>query len=171
MQVYLCRIASLLGFLTFVLDIFLKKLDNFRPDIVVNWMSRATKYCPSGKWKKVARLGGYYPLKYYRGCDALIGNTKGICDYLISSGVPHQNVFHIPNFAETSVHGKKPDEQDSLSNKPRTVLAIGRLHKNKGFDTLLHAIKSLPELKLVLAGSGPEERSIKAHGHRARSIE
>ena len=72
--------------------LFKKKLDNFRPDIVVNWMSRATKYCPSGKWKKVARLGGYYPLKYYRGCDALIGNTKGICDYLISSGVPHQNV-------------------------------------------------------------------------------
>ena len=141
--------------------LFKKKLDNFRPDIVVNWMSRATKYCPPGKWKKVARLGGYYPLKYYRGCDALIGNTKGICDYLISSGVPHQNVFHIPNFAETSVHGKNPDEQNSLSNKPRTVLAIGRLHKNKGFDTLLHAIKSLPELKLVLAGSGPEEGRLK----------
>ena len=36
------------------------------PDIVMTWMSRATRFCPRGDFVHVARLGGYYDLKYYR---------------------------------------------------------------------------------------------------------
>ena len=44
-------------------------------------MSRATRLCPRGDFVHVARLGGYYDLKYYRRCDHLIGNTRAIVDY------------------------------------------------------------------------------------------
>ena len=38
----------------------------WRPHIVLTWMSRATLLCPAGDFVHVARLGGYYDLKYYR---------------------------------------------------------------------------------------------------------
>ena len=52
-----------------------KVIADFQPDIVQTWMSRATHktpHCPAGTAKpylKVARLGGYYGLKYYGGTD------------------------------------------------------------------------------------------------------
>ncbi len=42
------------------------------------------------------------------------------------------------------------------------ILAAGRLHRNKGFDTLLRALQQIPGAVLWLAGSGPEEASLKA---------
>jgi glycosyltransferase involved in cell wall biosynthesis len=36
------------------------------------------------------------------------------------------------------------------------VLAMGRLHRNKGFDVLIAAISRLPGVHAVIAGEGPE---------------
>ncbi len=58
---------------------FARQVEGFAPQIVVTWMSRATRFCPrQGERRRfvhVARLGGYYDLKYYRHCDHLVGNT------------------------------------------------------------------------------------------------
>ena len=55
---------------------------DWRPDIVLTWMSRASRACPKPKLGRdfvhVGRLGGYYKLKYFRGCDHLIGNTPRV---------------------------------------------------------------------------------------------
>ena len=63
-------------------------------------MSRATAKCPRGPFVHVARLGGYYDLKYYRACDHLIANTRGIADYLIAAGRPADRVSVIGNFVD-----------------------------------------------------------------------
>ena len=51
-------------------------IKSFKPDIVQTWMSRASAHVP--KWSKgmgipqylnVARLGGYYKLKYFKNID------------------------------------------------------------------------------------------------------
>ena len=68
-------------------------------------------FCCSGGVVNVARLGGYYRLKYYRSCELLIANTPGVVRYLVEDGwpVPHTGG---PAFTESGT-----------SAMPGTVLA------------------------------------------------
>jgi glycosyltransferase involved in cell wall biosynthesis len=136
-------------------------LSRFAPDIVMTWMNRASGLTPRGPYKLVCRLGHYYNLKYYRHADYWVGNTKGICDYLIRGGMPADKIFHIPNFAdETPVDALPRDSFNTPAGVP-LLLSAGRLHVNKGFDILLKALKDVPDAFLWLAGSGPEELALK----------
>nr|WP_320051400.1 glycosyltransferase [uncultured Desulfuromonas sp.] len=140
---------------------FVRDLNAFRPDIVMTWMNRASGQTPRGPYRLVCRLGHYYNLKYYRHADYWVGISKGICDHLIRGGMLSQRVVHIPNFAdETPVSALSRESFGTRPDQP-LILAAGRLHINKGFDTLLQALAQLPEVVLWLAGSGPEELSLK----------
>lgn len=143
----------------------LKKLiADQQPDIVQCWMSRAAKLTPSGqKFVKVARLGGYYNLKYYKGVDHFIGNTPDICRWLVDDQkIPADKVTHINNFAdldpvETPVNRQDLDTHDN----DFVFLAMARLHPVKGLDTALQAMAQVPEAILWIAGDGPEEANLK----------
>jgi glycosyltransferase involved in cell wall biosynthesis len=140
---------------------YLRALDEFNPDIVMTWMNRASGLTPKGPYKLVCRLGHYYNLKYYRHADYWVGISKGICSHLVQGGMPADRVFHIPNFAdETEVTPFPRDSFDTPASAP-LLLAAGRLHVNKGFDILLKALVEIPDAILWLAGSGPEEASLK----------
>nr|WP_211873277.1 glycosyltransferase [Plastoroseomonas arctica] len=137
-------------------------VDGFAPDVVLAWMNRAARYCARA-WPAprraplVGRLGGYYDLKYYAGFDHLVGNTRGICDWLVREGWPVERAHMVPNFVEDFA-GIAPAP---LAGKVR-LLAMGRLHANKGFSTLLRAMPALPEAHLSLAGEGPERAALEA---------
>ena len=45
---------------------------------------------------------------------------------------------------------------------PPVALALGRLHRNKGFDLLIRALPRLPTLHAVIAGDGPERAALLA---------
>ncbi len=140
---------------------YLRALKEYQPDIVMTWMNRASISTPPGSYRLVCRLGHYYDLKYYRHADFWIGISKGICDHLIRGGMAAEKVFYIPNFAdETPVIPLARDSFDTPVDQP-LILAAGRLHVNKGFDILLQALKQVPDTILWLAGSGPEEKSLK----------
>ena len=140
---------------------YLQALQDYRPDIVMTWMNRASKSTPKGDYKLICRLGHYYKLKYYRHADFWIGISKGICNHLITGGMPSNRVFHIPNFAdETDVAPLPRDSFNTPIDQP-LLLAAGRLHINKGFDILLQALVKIPDAILWLAGSGPEEATLK----------
>lgn len=127
----------------------------FKPDVVVTWMNRATSMCPKGDFKHVARLGGYYDLKYYRACDHLVGNTEDIVAYLVKEGWPAEKAHYLPNFV-SSEHAEPVSRQKLYT--PDTVpliLTMGRLHENKGFDILLQALGRVPNAYLWIAGEGP----------------
>ncbi|MFC6670336.1 glycosyltransferase [Marinobacterium aestuariivivens] len=138
-------------------------LDAFEPEVVMTWMNRASISTPkSNRYLLVNRLGHYYNLKYYRHADYWVGISKGICKHLIDGGIPADRVVQIPNFAdETPVEPLPRDSFDTPTDRP-LILAAGRLHVNKAFDVLLHALADLPDVMLWLAGSGPEETSLKA---------
>jgi glycosyltransferase involved in cell wall biosynthesis len=125
-------------------------------------MNRATAFCPSGDFVHAARLGGYYDLKYYRFCDHLIGNTDDIVRYLTKQGWPAPRAHMVPNFVSGET---APPELRGAHDTPEgapLVLALGRLHTNKGFDTLLRALALTPGAYVWLAGEGPERAKLAA---------
>ena len=140
---------------------YLKALKSYQPDIVMTWMNRASKLTPKGNYKLISRLGHYYNLKYYRHSDYWIGITKGICDHLIKGGMPIERVFHVSNFADETFASPLPRESFDTPKDVPLLLSAGRLHVNKGFDTLLQALVNIPDAILWLAGAGPEEKSLK----------
>lgn len=148
-----------------------REIAAFEPDVVLSFMSRATAKCPKGGFVHVARLGGFYDLKYYRGCDHLIANTKGIADYLIGAGWPAERVTVIGNFVDDR-RGVAPAERaahDTPEGAP-LIFTLGRLHRNKAFDVLIDALDALPEAYLWLAGDGPEAATLRARAQE-RGVE
>ena len=137
-----------------------REIDRYKPDVVLSWMSRASWATPKSErpdgYKLIARLGGYYDLKYYRHCDYLIGNTEDIVEHIAKQGFDRDRIVYLPNF----VH---PPQRPAISRigfdtplDAPLLLAMGRLHENKAFDVLLRALAKLPEAWLWIAGEGPE---------------
>jgi glycosyltransferase involved in cell wall biosynthesis len=135
----------------------------FRPEVVVAWQSRASRFAGrirrgGAPWTLVGRLGGYYDLKYYRHCDHLVGNTRDLQAWFIRQGWPAERAHFVPNFAHDFA-GLAPAALPAPAGMPR-LLALGRLHVNKGFDVLLRALALLPGVHLSLAGEGPERAAL-----------
>lgn len=144
-------------------------ISRVQPDVVQTYMSRATRLTHVPKRSHtvhIARLGGYYKiLGYYEHADAWVGNTRGICDYLIGEGLPSRRVFHIGNFVDTP-ETVKPDRIRKLRSRhgipddALVVFSLGRFIEKKGFTDLLQAFAALPKhserpVFLVIAGDGP----------------
>lgn len=133
-------------------------LSHHRPQVAVAWMNRAARHTPSGDWTLVGRLGGYYDLKYYRRCDHLIGNTRDLVRWMVSKGWPAERAHYLPNFADDFA-GVLPAELGLTEGAPKLV-ALGRLHRNKGFDVLLRALALMPGAELAIGGEGPERKAL-----------
>jgi glycosyltransferase involved in cell wall biosynthesis len=133
-------------------------LRDFAPRITVAWMNRAARFTPRGEWVLAGRLGGYYDLRHYRRCDHLIGNTRGIVDWILRQDWPAGRVHYLPNFVP-DLAGADPAALPVPTGAP-VVLALGRLHTNKAFDTLIRALPRLPEVHAVIAGEGPERAAL-----------
>ncbi len=140
-----------------------RELRRYEPDVVLSWMSRAASFCPkpAGRFVHCARLGGYYDLKYYRNCDHLIGNTKGIVSYLKEHGWPEERAHYLPNFVSAATVAPASRRELSTPDDAAVVLALGRLHQNKAFDVLIQAMRRLPDVYLWLAGQGPLEAELR----------
>ncbi|MEE8172894.1 MAG: glycosyltransferase [Alphaproteobacteria bacterium] len=138
---------------------FGREIKSFSPHVVMTWMNRASHYCPASvagrSFTHVARLGGYYDLKYYRSCDHLIGNTEDIVRYVRDKSWPAAQSHYIPNFV--SAEPAPAVSRTALETPERAplVLALGRLHVNKAFDVLLRALAELPDTYVWIAGEGP----------------
>jgi glycosyltransferase involved in cell wall biosynthesis len=129
--------------------------------VLIAWMNRAAQHAPAGRWGRIGRLGGYYGLKYYRGFDHLVANTRDIERWIVRRGWPASKVSYIPNFAEPG-HGAPLDRAqfDTPADAP-LLLGMGRLHANKAHDISIRALAELPDAYLWLAGSGPLEAELK----------
>ncbi|WP_332308120.1 glycosyltransferase [Elstera litoralis] len=128
-------------------------------DLLLTWMNRATLFArPTPRTRLVARLGGYYDLKYYRRCEYLVANTEDICRWLREQGFPPDRVTYLPNFVEPQAAALLPRESLTDRDGP-LLLMLGRLHANKAFDVALAALAEIPGATLLIAGWGPSRKS------------
>lgn len=132
----------------------------WRPQIVLTWMNRASASMPRGDFVHVGRLGGYYDVKYYRHCHQLIALTPDIIEHLVRQGWPRERIQHITNFVDATP--ADPVDRATLATPPDVplVFACGRLHRNKAFDILIRALADVPRAILWLAGDGPERAAL-----------
>ncbi len=134
---------------------------DFRPDIVLAWMSRAADHCRRAMLEQapkpllMARLGGYYDLKHYKGFDHLVGNTREIVDWIVGQGWPAERAHYLPNFVTATPDPPLPRATFDTSEGVPLLLALGRLHENKAFDVALRALAQVPDAHLWLVGEGP----------------
>ena len=148
-----------------------------QPAIVQTYMGRATRLThvpPKTHAVHVARLGGYYKVRgYYEHANAWVGNTKGVCDYLVRCGLPGDRVYLIGNFVDIP----RPISQEERSSLKRNcqipeeavvVFSLARFISIKGMDDLLSAFGRLPRedhsrpIHLLLAGDGPLRPQLEA---------
>ena len=131
-----------------------RALRRFGPLVAVAWMGRAARHAPRGPWVLVGRLGGQYDLRQFARCDHLVGNTQGMVDWIVGQGWPAARVTLLPNFVPDHA-GAAPAALPVPAGAP-VALAMGRLHRNKGFDILIAAVGRLAGVHAVIAGEGPE---------------
>ena len=142
-----------------------RETQSFAPHVFLSFMSRAAGFAPAGSDGRrlhIGRLGGYYNTKYYRSCDHLIGNTKGICRYLTGTGIAPTRVHHLPNFVEEAPVQATPRSDHDTPDDVPLIVAMGRLHTNKAFDVLLEAMAQVSVAYLWLAGAGELEGNLRA---------
>ena len=145
-----------------------REVARFEPDIVVTYMSRASRFTPRGStalrgrpapgrsFVTIGRLGGYYDLKYFRRCRHLICNTPDLVEYVVGEGWPRARAHYLANFVEERIAAPFAREKLDTPDGVPLVFALGRLHQNKAFDTLLRAVAETPDVCLWLAGGGPQ---------------
>ncbi len=117
----------------------------------------------------LTRIGG--PYVYARLADTVLTVSEGVRQYLISQGVPGDKIIAVP----TGINLKRfdPARTDLVDMRARFGIArdvfviglIAVLRKAKGHRFLLQALKRLapefPQLKLLIAGTGPQEQNIR----------
>jgi len=135
-------------------------IGQFRPHIVLSFMTRATQFVPRGDFVHIARLGGYYDLRNYRNCDHLVGNTPDLVDYFVRNGWPKDRAYFIPNFVDLKSAPPAARARFDTPEDAPLVFALGRLHRNKAFDILIAALADMPAAYLWLAGDGPERAAL-----------
>ncbi|MEJ2609176.1 MAG: glycosyltransferase [Candidatus Thiodiazotropha sp.] len=146
-------------------------IKRLKPEIVQTYMGRATRLTRLHMGHQplhVARIGGYYKLDGYHHAHTWIGNTRGICDYLVKSGFPAQRVHHIYNFYETPVDtGERVSRSEwRVPDDAWLLLTPGRLVPVKGHCHLLDAVSRLPSeisgrpLYFMVLGDGPLQETL-----------
>lgn len=149
--------------------------------IVQTYMGRATRLTrlPRGRGTvHLSRLGGYYKLDPFRHAHAWIGNTRGLCDWMVQGGLPAARVFHITNFADPA----RPVADAELAAlraridaraEDLLIVTAGRLIDVKGHRFLLDALTRLPaeiggrRLRLIVLGDGDLAAPLAAQARQA----
>lgn len=156
-------------------------IKRFRPDVVLGMMTTssvlavmaatglpcrviATEHTHppsqhlSGMWLRLRRFA-------YPKAARVVALTRGTANWL-NQHVPGSSLAVIPN----PVHWPLPRALPELSPPPlqgrRRALAVGRLHRDKGFDLLIQAFARLAQShkdwELVILGEGEERGALEA---------
>lgn len=106
-------------------------------------------------------------------CDRMVAVSRDVAEHHAAhSGLPLHRYHIIPNgidvaaYARDAAARKRLRGQWGVSEGRVVIAAVGRLDRQKGLDVLLRAMAMLfarnPDLRLVIAGEGPQRRELEA---------
>ena len=112
----------------------------------------------SGLWQRLRRLT-------YPRAARVVALTRGTADWL-SRHVPGSRLAVIPNPVHWPLSRTEPVLPPPATDGHRRLLAVGRLHPDKGFDLLIQAYARVaeahPDWDLVILGEGGERARLQA---------
>lgn len=88
-------------------------------------------------------------------CDRFVALNEKVVEELTAVHIPNSRIIELPNGVETDAI---PAKTNYALHAPARLIFVGRLHSQKGIDTLLHAVRQLVEhhdVCLHLLGDGP----------------
>ncbi|HYG42708.1 MAG TPA: glycosyltransferase family 4 protein [Bordetella sp.] len=154
-------------------------LRRFQPDIVLGMMTTASvlavlaawglpcrviatehthppSQALSGLWQRLRRLT-------YPRAARVVALTRGTADWL-ARHVPGSRLAVIPNPVHWPLSRGEPVLAPPAADGRRRLLAVGRLHPDKGFDLLIQAYARIagqhPDWDLVILGEGSERQRL-----------
>lgn len=87
--------------------------------------------------------------------DHFIGVSQFMTDKMLSIGIPEERISTVHNFVDS-------DSVVPADQPGSYLLYFGRLEAIKGLFTLLDALREHPELRCVIAGTGPARTALEA---------
>ncbi|HEY1264594.1 MAG TPA: glycosyltransferase family 4 protein, partial [Terriglobales bacterium] len=134
---------------------------------------RACERCKGGKFRHVVTEGCYEGaaraavlaaeayvhkwLRTYQKCvDCFLAPSQFVKDKLVEHGWPASRIEVLPHFQQVPAAGPSRPQPGA------PALYFGRLSREKAVDDLLYAMHSLPDLKLEIAGEGPQRPELEA---------
>lgn len=161
-------------------------IKSFRPDVVLGMMTTASvlsvlacaglscrviatehthppSQTLSGFWQRLRRLT-------YPRAASVVALTRGTADWL-AQHVPGSKLAVIPNPVHFPLPRAEPVLTPVSGDSRKRLLAVGRLHADKGFDLLIQAYAQLaashPGWDLVILGEGDERPALEAQVREA----
>ncbi len=107
--------------------------------------------------QSLGRVWDFLRWTMYRFADRVTANSKGVLKTL-ETFVPSHKLAYVPN--PLSI----PEQNEAMPIHPPTILAVGRLYPQKGYDILLpafaRAASNFPEWRLNILGEGPLKETL-----------
>ena len=170
-----------------------RELQAFRPQVLQSFLFHANM---AGRWTarrvgvpivvsgvRVAEQDAMWRMRLDRWTNRLVTHnvcvSESVANVCRALGIAADKVSVIPNGVDVAAFATAtPASREEFGIPPtaRVLLAVGRLHPQKGFDLLLEAVTPIlvndATLHLVIVGEGPQrdvlERKIAESAHTAR---
>jgi teichuronic acid biosynthesis glycosyltransferase TuaC len=94
----------------------------------------------------------------------LVTVCQALKDSLVQLGVEQERVEVLRNGVDLQLFTPPDDREQlrkSLGIKGKTILSVGHLIERKGHHLVIEALQQLPDVKLLIAGQGPELGNLK----------
>lgn len=111
------------------------------------------------KFKKAFDI--FFGYNILKGASRVIALNETEASQYQNMGITLSKIEIIPNCIDVSDYNNVPNKgvfraKNSISVKSKIILYVGRIHKNKGIDLLVHSysvlVKNIPDSKLVFVG-------------------
>jgi glycosyltransferase involved in cell wall biosynthesis len=123
--------------------------------------------CKFSRTKLMQEVTWEYTRRYYNSCDIVTTPSVAMKHELVKHGINH--IISISNGVDLNKFHPRNIKKDG-----KTLLYIGRVGYEKNVDIVIKAfkllLKKMPDAILVIAGSGPDIKKLKAISSDTKSI-